>query len=62
MNTRLNQMIAHQRSAELQRAGEQARLASEVSAGQRNAGDPKQVTRLGAHLTHLTARSAPTRP
>ena len=32
MNTQLNPVIAHQRSAELRRAGEQARLAREVSA------------------------------
>ena len=62
MNAQLNHMIARQRSAELHGAGEQARLASELSAGQRSSRDPNPVIRLSAHLAHLTARSAPTRP
>lgn len=61
MNTQLNHMIARQRSTELERAGERARLASEVSAGQRSSRDPNPVTRLSAHLAHLAAWSAPTR-
>ncbi|MBV8999197.1 MAG: hypothetical protein JO304_09070 [Solirubrobacterales bacterium] len=62
MNAQLNHMIARQRSAGLHRAGEQGRLAGEVSAGRRNLRDATLITRLGARLVHLTARSAPTRP
>jgi hypothetical protein len=54
MNVQLNHMIAQQRSAELQRAGERARLASEVPAERRNSPDPNPITRLHAHLAHLT--------
>ncbi|MBV8712765.1 MAG: hypothetical protein JOY56_13350 [Solirubrobacterales bacterium] len=62
MNAQLNHMIAQQRSGELRRAGEQARLASELSAGKRDARDPRPIAIPSAHLAHLTARSAPVRP
>ena len=62
MNAQLNHWIAWQLRAERHRAGEQARLASEVSAGQRNLRDSTSIARLTAHLADLTARSAPTRP
>ena len=42
MNTQLTYMIAQQRSAELQRAGADARLASDVRAGQPNPRHPKK--------------------
>jgi hypothetical protein len=42
MNTQLTYIIAQQRSAELQRAGADARLASEVRAGQPNPRHPKK--------------------
>jgi hypothetical protein len=47
MNTQLNPVIAHQRSAELHRTGDQARLAREVSAGQGSSGDAERSTRRG---------------
>ena len=62
MNAQLNHMIAQQRSAELRSAGEQARLASEVSAAQRNSRDANPIADPSAHTRHLTAQRAPTRP
>jgi hypothetical protein len=50
MNGRLNHIVAEQRSAELRRAGEQARTAGEASARRRSARDPEPTRRLSAHL------------
>ena len=62
MNTQLNPVIAWQVRAELHRAGERARRANEVSAGERTLHDSTSTAGLTAHLADLTARSAPTRP
>ena len=45
MNTQLNYMMARHRSAELRRAGERARLATEVPARRRGLRDLNTVTR-----------------
>jgi hypothetical protein len=45
MNTQLNYMTAKQRSAELRRAGEPARLATEVHARRRRSRGPNPITR-----------------
>jgi hypothetical protein len=55
MNAQLNYMIARHRSAELQRAGEQARLAREADAGRRKLPDPRSIT-------CVSAQSAPRSP
>ena len=62
MHGQLDHTLARQRRVELQHAGEQARLASEVDAGRRRLRDPNPITHLSLHLAHLTARPAPTRP
>ena len=43
----------------LRRAGERARLASDVGVGRRNSRDSKPITRLSAQLARLTARFGP---
>ncbi|MBV8989135.1 MAG: hypothetical protein JOY58_08710 [Solirubrobacterales bacterium] len=48
MNAQLTHLMAQQRSAELQLAFEQARLASEVSAGGHRLRPPKLITRSAA--------------
>ena len=42
MHSQLNYMIAQQRSTQLQRAGEHARLASDLLAGQRSRATPSR--------------------
>jgi hypothetical protein len=58
MNTQLSYMIAQQRSAELQRAGGRARLASEVRARQPN---PRHPTKehLWVHAVSADLASGP---
>ena len=56
MNAQLTQLMAQQRSAELQRAFEQARLASEVSAGGRRLRPPKLITRSAARRPNAGQR------
>jgi hypothetical protein len=46
MNAQLNYMTAKQRSAELQRAGEQVRLAREAHLGRRKLPDPHLITNV----------------
>jgi hypothetical protein len=48
MNIQLDYMIVQQRSAELRRAGEQARLAAEAPARRRTLRDPNPITRPSA--------------
>jgi hypothetical protein len=48
MNAQLNHMMIQQRSAELRRAGERARLATQVSAGRRSLRGQNTVTRPDA--------------
>jgi hypothetical protein len=55
MNAQLNYIVAQQRIADLQRAAERARLASDAGAVRRNS---NQFIRLSAQLTRLTARLA----
>ena len=62
MHSQLNYMIAQQRSTQLQRAGEHARLASDLLAGQRSPRDSKPLTRVRVQLARWTGRCAPTGP
>jgi hypothetical protein len=56
VNAPLNHVIAWQLPAELYRDRDRARLASEVSAGQRSLGDSTSTARLTEHLADLTPR------
>jgi hypothetical protein len=62
MNTRLNYMMVQHRSAELRRAGERARLATEVLARRRRLRDQNTITRArtepGRGRTALEAERA----
>jgi hypothetical protein len=60
MNAQLNYIVAQQRIADLQRAAQRARLASDAGTGRRNSRDSNRITRLSARLARLTARLAPT--
>jgi hypothetical protein len=46
MNAQLNYMMVRHRSAELRRAGERARLATEATARRRRSRDENTITRL----------------
>jgi hypothetical protein len=60
MNTHLNYVIAQQRTAELLRSAEHARLAA-VGADQRGSRVRGVVSRVGAHVARLGSRFAPSR-
>ena len=62
MNHQLTHMIAQQRSAELQRAGADARLTPDVLAGQTNPRHSKLIARLSLQVARVTGRFAPARP
>jgi hypothetical protein len=49
MNPQVNYTIARRLSAELQRAGEQARLARAARAARSELSDPRISTRVGTH-------------
>jgi hypothetical protein len=50
MNAHLTYIMVDQRSAELQRAGERARLVSKARQGRRQPPHPNLITRAGAQL------------
>jgi len=54
MNDQLNYMIARHRSAELQRAGERTRIATELPARRRRLRDPNPITRPSAEPRRRT--------
>jgi hypothetical protein len=58
----LNYMVAQERIAELHRAAQRARLATEAATDRRNSRKCTSTTRVGARLARLTARLAPSRP
>ena len=62
MNAQLNYMMARHRSAELRRAGERARIATEVPARRRRLRDQNTITRPSAEpgrgTTALEAKRA----
>ncbi len=58
----LHYVLAHERIAELHRAAQHARLATEAATERRNSRDGNPITRLGAPLARLTARLAPSWP
>ena len=62
MNAHLNYILAQQRIADLQRAADHARLATDAGTRRRDSRDSSPITRLGAQLARLTARLAPTGP
>ena len=62
MNPQLNYILAQQRIADLQRAADHARLATDASNRRRDTRDSRPIARLGAQLARLTARLAPTGP
>ena len=60
MNPHLHNILAQQRTADLQRAADHARLAKDAGTRRRDARDSSPITRLGPHLARL--RLAPTGP
>jgi hypothetical protein len=58
----LHYILAQERIAELHRAAQRARLATEAATERRNSRDCNPITRLGARLARLTARLAPSWP
>ncbi len=60
MNAELNCILAQERIGDLQRAAEQARLATDAGTRRRGSRDSNPITRLSAQLARLTARLAPT--
>ena len=62
MNPHLHYILAQQHIADLQRAANHARLATDAGTRRRDARDSRPITRLGAQLARLTARLAPTGP
>jgi len=50
VNYLLNQMVAQERSAELRRAADRARLAGEARVSRRNLPRPKPITRISTSL------------
>ena len=62
MNPHLDYILAQQRIADLRRAADQPRLATDAGTRRRDARDASPITRLGAQLARLTARLAPTGP
>ena len=62
MNPHLNYLLAQQRIADLQRAADHARLATDAGTRRHDSRDSSPITRLGARLARLTARLAPTGP
>jgi hypothetical protein len=62
MNPHLNYSLAQQRIADLQRAADHARLATDAGTRRHDTRDSSPITRLGAQLARLTARPAPRGP
>jgi len=62
MNPQLSYSHGQEHIAELHRAGRRARLATEASIEWRRSRESNPVTRLGARLTRLTTRVAPSSP
>ena len=60
MNAELNYILAQERIGDLQRAAEQARLATDAGTRRRGSRDSNPITRLSAQIVRLTARLAPT--
>jgi hypothetical protein len=58
----LHYILAQERIAELYRAAQRARLATEAATERRNSRDCSPITRLSARLARLTARPAPSWP
>jgi hypothetical protein len=56
MNVRLNHILARQRTAELQHAGEQARLAREVRVSDRKRPCPRPVMLRGTTVVTVTGK------
>jgi hypothetical protein len=57
MNNHLNHLINQQRTAELRRAAERARLASDASGQRRDPRDPGGVTPRSQPCRRVTARN-----
>jgi hypothetical protein len=62
MNPQLNYIHAQEHIAELHRAAQRERLATETATDRRNSRESNPTTRLGARLARLTARLAPSWP
>jgi hypothetical protein len=60
MNAQLNHLLAQQHVADLHRAAERARPATNAAAGRRNSRGSHPITRLTAQLARLATRLAPT--